>query len=205
VLDRYCRGRPDDPCALHLFGLVCESIGHSELAVELIGRAIAILESEYEETEASTVEKHFTIANSNMARLKLSLKDYEGAIESFESALGLLGEDTERETSIMKAQAQFGMGLAKFKLGDLNAALRLFEAALDTAGDNFVVRGHITVLLAQTMWAIGTEEFKETAKAQLLDWYVSRKTCGFRLRYFKASLLMPKIWPPSMLLPGWGY
>ncbi|KAJ7124904.1 superkiller protein 3 [Mycena epipterygia] len=170
VLDRYCRGRPDDACALHLFGLVCESLGQSEFAVELIGRAITILEAEYEETEDSTVEKHFTIANSNMARLRLSLKDYEGAIESFESALGLLAEDAKESTAhTMRAQAQFGMGLANFKLGDLDAALSLFEAAFETAGDNPVVRGHVTVLLAQTMWAIGTEDFKETAKAQLLD------------------------------------
>jgi len=61
------------------------------------------------------------------------------------------------------------VGLANFKLGDLEAALSLFEAAMETAGDNAVVRGHVTVLLAQTMWAIGTEEFKESAKAQLLD------------------------------------
>ncbi|KAJ7188466.1 TPR-like protein [Mycena filopes] len=170
VLDRYCRGRPDDACALHLFGLVCESLGQVEFAVDLIGRAITILEAEYEETEDATVERHYTIANSNMARLRLALKDYEGAIESFESALGLLGEDaTEGKTTIMRSQAQFGMGLANFKLGDLQAALGLFEAALETAGDNLVVRGHVTVLLAQTMWAIGTSEFKETAKAQLLD------------------------------------
>ncbi|KAJ7782973.1 TPR-like protein [Mycena metata] len=170
VMDRYCRGRPDDACALHLFGLVCESLGQVEFAVDLMGRAIVILEAEYEETEDATVERHYTIANSNMARLRLSLKDYDGAIESFESALGLLGEDaSDGTTTIMRAQAQFGMGLANFKLGDLQAALNLFEAALGTAGDNLVVRGHVTVLLAQTMWAIGTEEFKETAKAQLLD------------------------------------
>ncbi|KAJ7502768.1 TPR-like protein [Mycena galericulata] len=167
VLDRYCRGRPNDACALHLFGLVCESLGQSEFAVMLIGRAIAILEAEYEESEDATVEKHFTIANSNMARLRLSLKDYEGAIESFESALGLLSADGQQST--LRAHAQFGMGLANFKLGDLEAALGLFEAALETAGENTVVRGHVTVLLAQTMWAIGTEEFKESAKAQLLD------------------------------------
>jgi superkiller protein 3 len=173
VLDRYCRGRPNDACALHLFGLVCESLGQRAFAVDLIGRAIAILEAEYEESEDSTVERHFTIANSNLARLRLSMKDYEGAIESFESALGLLTEDAKEDaTNIMRAHAQFGMGLANFKLGDLEAALGFFEAALGTAGDNMVVRGHITVLLAQTMWAIGTDEFKETAKAQLLDWFV---------------------------------
>ncbi|KAF7375997.1 Antiviral protein [Mycena sanguinolenta] len=170
VLDRYCRGRPDDTCALHLFGLVCESLGQRELAVELIGRAIAKLEAEYEETEDSTVERQFTIANSNLARLRLALKDYEGAIESFESTLGLLAEDAKGDkTDVMRAQAQFGMGLANFKLGDLEAALGLFEAALQTAGDNPVIRGHVTVLIAQTMWGIGTEEFKESAKAHLLD------------------------------------
>ncbi|KAF8170200.1 superkiller protein 3 SKI3 [Mycena galopus ATCC 62051] len=170
VLDRYCRSRPSDTCALHLFGLVCESLGQREFAVELISRAITMLEAEYEENEDATVERHFTIANSNLARLRLALRDYEGAIESFESALGLLAEDAkEDKTDVMRAQAQFGMGLANFKLGDLEAALGLFEAALETAGDNLVVRGHVTVLLAQTMWAIGTEEFKESAKAQLLD------------------------------------
>lgn len=176
MLDRYCRGRPDDACALHIFGLVCESLGQSEFAVDLIGRAIAILEAEYEESEDVTVEKQFTIANSNMARLRLSLRDYEGAIESFESALGLMAEDGADNTQ--RAHAQFGMGLANFKLGDLQVALGLFEAALETAGDNAVVRGHVTVLLAQTMWAIGTEDFKESAKAQLLDWFVVRKPSG---------------------------
>ncbi|KAJ7647495.1 superkiller protein 3 [Roridomyces roridus] len=166
VLDRYCRGRPDDACGLHLFGLVCESLGHLEFAVDLVGRAIAILEAEYEESETATVERHFTIANSNMARLRLSLRDYEGAIESFESVIGLLEEGKE---NVMRAHAQFGMGLANFKLGDLEAALNLFEAALETAGDDAVVRGHVTVLLAQTLWAIGLEESKESAKAQLLD------------------------------------
>jgi len=40
---------------------------------------------------------------------------------------------------------------------------------LESAADNLLISGQVTVLLAQTMWAIGTEEFKESAKAQLLD------------------------------------
>jgi len=34
------------------------------------------------------------------------------------------------------------------------------------------MRGHVTVLLAQTLWATDTEEGREAAKSQLLDWYV---------------------------------
>jgi superkiller protein 3 len=114
------------------------------------------------------------MANSNLARLRLSAHDYEGALESFESALGLLPEESPFSSDIiLRAQAQFGSGLAQFKLGNLEEALSLFEAALVSGGDNMLVRGQVTVLLAQTMWAIGTDEFRESAKAQLLEWYFS--------------------------------
>jgi superkiller protein 3 len=72
---------------------------------------------------------------------------------------------------VLRSQCLFGSGLANFKLGALDEALESFEAALVTAGDDLHMRGHVTVLLAQTLWAIGTEEGREAAKTQLLDWY----------------------------------
>jgi len=179
VLDRYSKQRPDDATGLHLFGLVCERLGQIDLGLDLIQRAISILEAIYEETEDPLVERQFTMANSNLARLKLSALNYDGALESFESVLGLLPEDSPSPPDlILRAQAQFGSGLAHFKLGNLEEALSLFEAALESAGDNMLVRGQVTVVLAQTMWAIGTDEFKESAKAQLLEWYAcSTSTC----------------------------
>jgi superkiller protein 3 len=173
VLDRYCKRRPKDVSALHLSGLVSERIGQLELGFERISSAISILEANYEETEDPLVERQFTIATSNLGRLKLSLRDYEGACESFESVLGLLSEEEDDPTMrILRAQAQFGSGLANFKSGNLEGALERFEAALEAAGDNLVIKGQVTVLLAQTLWAIGTEEFRENAKEQLLRWLV---------------------------------
>lgn len=179
ALNRYCENRPDDASALHLFGLVCESLGQLQTGVELISRAIGILETAYEETEDPTVERHFTVATSNVARLRLALRDYHGAIEAFESALGLLAEDDgELTTRTLRAQAQFGSGLASFMQGDLDTALGLFEAALESVSDDFVVQGQVTVLLAQAMWAVGSSEFKEAAKAQLLEWRVDVLSVG---------------------------
>ncbi|KAJ7072456.1 TPR-like protein [Mycena amicta] len=167
VLDRYCQSKPSDACGLHLLGLVCESFGQLERAVELVGKAILLLEAEYEETESSIVEKNFTTANSNVARLRLAVRDYEGAIEAFESVLGLIGDDeTDGAAGTMQVQAQFGISLASFHLGHLGEALEHAEAALQLAADNVVLRGHATVLLAQMMWAVG---HKENAKARLLD------------------------------------
>ncbi|KAF7321489.1 Antiviral protein [Mycena kentingensis (nom. inval.)] len=167
VLDRHCQTHPGDACGLHLFGLVCESLGQLERAAELIGKAIVVLEAEYEETESTSVEKNFTIANANIARLRLSLQDYDGAIEAFESVLGLIGEEeADDEATTMRVQAHFGISLASFFLNQSNAALEQAEMALQAAGENVLIRGHATVLSAQILWAAGS---REDAKAQLLD------------------------------------
>jgi superkiller protein 3 len=55
-------------------------------------------------------------------------------------------------------------------MGDLQAAMTAFQTTLESAADDRVLRGQVTVLLAQTMWAIGTPEFRESAKGLLLDW-----------------------------------
>ncbi|KAG2745039.1 superkiller protein 3 [Suillus brevipes Sb2] len=169
VLGRYFQRCPADACGLHIFGLICEHLGKLEQGVEYISRAITLLEAAYEEKEDPIVERQFVIAHTNIARLRLGLQDYEGSLASFETALGLLPEDAERESQILRVQAQYGSGLASFKMGDLQAAMTAFQAALESAADDHVLRGQVTVLLAQTMWAIRTPEFRESAKGLLLD------------------------------------
>ena len=176
ALDRYLKQRPDDASALHLFSLVCERIGHVELAIERTNRAIGVLEAAYEETEDPVIERQFTIANATAARLRLAMRDYEGALSSFQTALGLLPE--EGEDRALKTQCLFGSGLASFKLGALEDAIENFEAALVAAGGDLHMRGHVTVLLAQTLWATGTAEGREMAQSQLLNWCASE---GFPL------------------------
>lgn len=175
-LDRYCRKRSDDASAAHLYALVCERLGHLELGTELAMRAINILEAAYEESEDAKIERQFTVANTTMARIRLSSQDYAGALESYQTALGLLAEPEDGEdadTAVLRAQCQFGAGLANFKMGALEAALVLFEEALSSASGNMLMRGQVTVLLAQTLWALGSEEAKESAKSHLLQWFVS--------------------------------
>ncbi|EMD32118.1 hypothetical protein CERSUDRAFT_119089 [Gelatoporia subvermispora B] len=170
VLGRFCKQRPQDGSALHLFALVCERTGHVELALDSIGRAITLLEVAYEDTEDPVIERQFTIAHTNMARLRLSAGNYEGALESYGVAAGLLPEVPEDEqTRVLLTQAQFGSGLAHFKLGSLQDALSSFETAMSTASTDLVMQGHVVVMLAQTLWAIGTEEGRESAKSHLLQ------------------------------------
>ena len=102
-----------------------------------------------------------------MARLQLALGAYPAALEYYESAAGILGEE---QVGPLKAQCHFGTGLANFKLGKLQEAVEAFEEALAAAGDDSVIKGHVTVLLAQSLWAMGSQEAQESAKAQLLEW-----------------------------------
>ena len=153
-----------------MFGLVCESIGQLDLGIEAIERAIAILEAAYEESEDPVVERRFTIAHINVGRLRLSANDYDGALGSFQVAIGLLPEDApDQTTQSLLAQAQLCSGLVSFKLGHLEEALHFCQSAVDNAMQDATIRQHAVVVLAQTLWAIGTEEAKESAKAQLLQ------------------------------------
>ncbi|KAH8093923.1 TPR-like protein [Cristinia sonorae] len=170
VLERFCKQRSQDAYAWHLFGLVCESIGQYELGIAAIERAISILEVAYEESEDPILERRFTIAHVNMGRLRLSSGDCEGALAAFQVVLSLLPEDTEdQSTRSLLAQAQLCAGLASFKLGSLEEALQFCESALESSADDTTIRNHAVVVLAQTLWAIGTDEGRESAKGQLLQ------------------------------------
>jgi superkiller protein 3 len=120
------------------------------------------------------IERRYAIANSNLARVLLAVGKDSDAAETFELAYGLLSaDDDSAETVVLRAMCQFGGGIATFHLGDLQGAMSLFESALEIASGNGLVRGQVTVLLSQTLWAIGTDDFREAAKSQLLDWYAS--------------------------------
>jgi superkiller protein 3 len=166
-----------DPSGLHLFAIICERLGQIDLAIELLTQAIEILEAAYEETEDEKTERQFAIANVNLGRVRLGVANYAQAKEAFELVLGLTTETEDdpkrldQDLSRLRAQARFGIGLANFKLGKLEDALASFETALEeTPAELKDVQGHITILLAQTLWAIGGDEAQEAAKDQLLTW-----------------------------------
>ncbi|KAF8629945.1 hypothetical protein AX15_003181 [Amanita polypyramis BW_CC] len=168
-LHRYCLNRRDDAFAHHLLGLVNESLEKLVPAVELIEKSTSLLEVEYEDTEDPTVERQFALANLNLARLRLTQQDLTGAINSFQSVIGLLTGDDDTLTIKLRIQTYIGYGLAKFMNMEVDSALELFQTALVHAEDIPVLRSHAIVLLSQVMWATGNDEFRELAKSQLLQ------------------------------------
>ncbi|GJJ06168.1 hypothetical protein Clacol_000357 [Clathrus columnatus] len=171
ALDRYCKRQPDDPAALHLLALICERLDQTDLALDLVTRSIALLEKTYEETEDQSIEENYAMANGTLGRIRLASQDYSGAVAAFAVCLSLLSADNPNiRSKIMRAHAQFGSGLAHFKQSELEAALEMFETCLqELTPDMVAVKGHAIILLAQTLWALGSEEARETARNQLLE------------------------------------
>lgn len=169
LIERYCACQPDDAAGLHLFALICEGLGHVTFGENLVSRAIAILEVAYEELEETEVENQYIIANLTLGRLRLSLGDYQGAISSFESAMGLLQGENQNSVENLHYQSCLGSGLAHFMANELEIAISVFQEA-QTVTNNTLLKGKINVLLAQTMWAAGADDHKAIAKVQLLEW-----------------------------------
>lgn len=120
----------------------------------------------------------------NLARARLAVGDWEGAMEGYQTAFGLLPEPEaevegveqsghdDGQTAVLRTQCQFGSGMASYKMDQFQEALEFFEGALASAGGDVRMRGHVVVMLSQVLWSLGTEEGRESAKAQLLEWYV---------------------------------
>ena len=147
-LDRYCRQRSEDASALHLFGLVCERLRHYDLSISYLSRAIKILEASYEETEDIEIERRYAIANANLGRLLLATDNYETAIETFESAFGLLSGSTDpervdKETIAVQVMCQIGCGLAHSRIGNAAEAVSFFESALELSNPVQIGRAHV--------------------------------------------------------------
>ncbi|KAF8342132.1 TPR-like protein [Cantharellus anzutake] len=166
----------DPQLGMELFALICERLHQYDLALELLERSIKFLEAAYEKTEDAGVEYRYAVANVNIGRVRLAIGDYASAKASFEIVINLLEgnatdiQESSISPSIVLAQARFGLGLSCHKLGELENALAAFEAGLEeTSVELADVRSHIAILLAQTLWAMRSDETREAGKDQLLQ------------------------------------
>ncbi|EJU03995.1 TPR-like protein [Dacryopinax primogenitus] len=173
ALDRYCREQPTSSTVLHLHGLICEQLGQTDLAEGRVRDAIVLLEKEYETSEDKAIERRYAVAHSNLGRLLVVNGKYEEAIQAFGTAVNLLqgeAEDGDEEVSILQAQAALSTGLAHFLASDLEQALTVLEAAQEQVPEVYPeIKGHISLTLAKMLWALGSEEARESAKSLLLE------------------------------------
>ncbi|EHK23341.1 uncharacterized protein TRIVIDRAFT_56084 [Trichoderma virens Gv29-8] len=162
--------RPDDLAFVHLKTLLQERTGESPRAVETLEKICEKLEADYERTESADDLARFTLARTDLARAYLAAGSYEQAVECGEMALGLSGEEGENElTSEQRKKARLSahltVGLAQYYLKTYDEAEKCFESALEESDNN----PDATCLLAQVLWAQGTESAREKARGALFE------------------------------------
>lgn len=177
-----------DATILNLHGVLSEAIGKYDEAYTSLEKAAEILEAVYEETESAEVENRFAIVNLNLGRIRLKNGDYEGSISAFEVVESLRpafekGKDRDEDTEriiIIRAQASSGIALARYFLGDHEAAILGFKTTLGElskidGSESLIltkaIRRHISALarlLSRVMWSSKSEGLKTEAREMLL-------------------------------------
>ncbi|PFH61976.1 hypothetical protein XA68_15638 [Ophiocordyceps unilateralis] len=162
--------RPQDLVFTHLATLLLERTRDSPRAIRTLEDMCGVIEADYEATESADSLVRFTLAKADLARAYLAGGLYEQAVECGEMALGLSGEEGEGELmgeqrKKARLSTQLTTGLGHFFLGAFDEAEKLLEVALEESDGS----ADAACLLAQVLWAQGSEASREKARARLLD------------------------------------
>lgn len=162
--------KPQDLAYGHLSTLFQERTHDSTPAVSTLESICATAESEYQETELPQALKRFALAKTDLARSYLSTGEFQKAIDAGALGLELSSDESDNELTPeerrkARLSAHLTVGLAHHYNGDFAEATACFEAALEESDDN----PDAVCILAQVLWATGTEESKERARDVLFE------------------------------------
>ncbi|TLD32856.1 hypothetical protein PspLS_00934 [Pyricularia sp. CBS 133598] len=154
----------------HLLTLFHERVGHHSEGVAVLEPMCAALEADYETTESAESLRKFALAKADLARAYLADGSYEKAVESGEMALQLSSEGDEselrpEERNKARLSAHLALGLAQYYNDAVDEAVQYFESALEESGGD----ADAICLLAQVLWAVGTEEAQDRARTSLFE------------------------------------
>lgn len=159
---------PQDLTFGHLSAMFQERTRDSLSAVRALEKLCGAIESDYEMTESKESLARFTLARTDLARAHLAAGQYQEAVECGEMALGLSSDESESELSgeqrkMARLSAHLTVGIGQYFAGANEEAERCFELALGESDNN----PGVTCLLAQVLWAQGTEASRDKAREAL--------------------------------------
>lgn len=161
---------PQSPAYTHLSTLFQERTNDSPRAIATLETTCDQLEANYEATESPVSAGRFALAKTDLARSYLAAGEYEKAIECGEMALELSSVDSESDLTAeqrkkARLSAHLTLGLAQYFIKSVRESLTYFESALVESDNN----PDAVCLLAQVLWAVGTDEARERARTLLFD------------------------------------
>ncbi|KAJ3576636.1 hypothetical protein NPX13_g3627 [Xylaria arbuscula] len=170
ALGQLKRLKPQDLAYQHLWALFQERTEDSPNAITTLEVACSQLEANYEATESADSLARFALGKTDLARSYLAAGDNAAAIECGEMALELSSDDSAEELTAeqrrkARLSAHLTVGLARYFNDEPNEAVSYFETALEESAND----PDAVCLLAQVLWATGTEDAREKARTILFE------------------------------------
>ncbi|POS72650.1 tetratricopeptide [Diaporthe helianthi] len=162
--------RPQKLSLAHLRALLQERTHEHRLAAQVLEDMCSVLEADYEVTESAQSLKRFALAKTDLARAYLAIGSYDEAIDCGETALQLSSDESDNELTAeerkkARLSAHLTVGLAHYHQHNVNEAVVYFDSALQESDQN----PDAVCLLAQVLWATGSESAREKARSSLFD------------------------------------
>ncbi|KAF4989405.1 hypothetical protein FGRMN_9130 [Fusarium graminum] len=170
ALNQYQSLKSNDLALSHLATLFQERTNESGRAVDTLEKLSSTIEADYESTESPGSLAKFALAKTDLARNYLASGSYKKAIECGELALGLSSEEADNELSSeqrkkARLSAHLTVGLAQYYNNQFDDAITYFESALEESDGN----PDAVCLLAQVLWAQGSEVSRDRAREALFE------------------------------------
>lgn len=162
--------RPQNLALGHLCALLQERARENRLSAEVLEEMCSVLETDYEVTESAQSLKRFALAKTDLARAYLAIGSYDQAVECGETALQLSSDESDNELTAeerkkARLSAHLTVGLAHYHQNSVTEAVAYFDSALQESDNN----PDAVCLLAQVLWATGSESAREKARSSLFD------------------------------------
>jgi superkiller protein 3 len=161
---------PQSIAYTHLSTLFQERTNDSPRAIATLETACDQLEANFEATESPVSAGRFALAKTDLARSYLAAGEYDKAIKCGEMALELSSVDsesdlTDEQRKKARLSAHLTVGLAQYFIAHITKSQTYFESALEESDNN----PDAVCLLAQVLWAVGTDEARERARTLLFE------------------------------------
>lgn len=156
------------------YGQLCtlfqERLHDSPKSVAILEDTCAQLEADYEVTESPQSLKNFALAKTDLARAYLAIGSFDQAVDCGELALQLSNDESDNELTMearreARLSAHLTVGLAHYFRKDVDQAIAYFDSALQESNNN----PDAVCLLAQVLWAMGSEQARERARSVLFE------------------------------------
>ncbi|KAJ2683555.1 Superkiller protein 3 [Coemansia spiralis] len=174
---RYVAQAGDDgiSAGAHLLGMLLEQNGEYESAAEAYLAAYAQSAAEGNGTAAESARMRQWVALAHLGRAQCGAGQFDEATESYSRASDLLSAGVCAQLLAARSGAMqlfyftLGHSIALFFAQRLEESLGMFEQTLAQSEDVPELRPFVAVMLAQVLWALGTDEHRALARQHLLE------------------------------------